>query len=355
MNTRKKILLLGDINSIHLQKWILGLKEDFQITVFSLDPIEEDQDCFGGVTIYTNDKKTTNKQGKLSYLKSIRRFRKLHKDLNPDFVHSHYATSYGLIGKLLNPNNFFISVWGSDVYEFPLKSFFHKTVLKWILNRADKLFSTSENMKVEAQKYTSNLIDVIPFGVDLHVFKPLNEKKYSGEFVIGTVKTLEKIYGIDRLIKSFSNFNKIFPNSKCLIYGRGSQELMLKELVADLGLQEVVEFRGFISHDEVPEVMAEFDVFCMLSLQESFGVAALEAAACGIPVIGSNVGGIPEVIENNVTGYLVDSIEEASKKMVYLSENPGICLKMKKNALDMVQEKYDWNKNLKLMTSHYLS
>ena len=86
MSKRKRILLLGDINSIHLQKWIVGLKNDFEIFVFSLDPIEANINGLENVQIFSNQKKTTNRKGKLSYLKSLKKFRKLHKEVKPDFV-----------------------------------------------------------------------------------------------------------------------------------------------------------------------------------------------------------------------------------------------------------------------------
>ena len=82
MIARKKILLLGDINSIHFQKWILGLKEDFELTIFSLDPLEVQSESLKNITIHTNESKTTNSLSKLAYLKSIRKYRRLHKKLN---------------------------------------------------------------------------------------------------------------------------------------------------------------------------------------------------------------------------------------------------------------------------------
>lgn len=353
MITRKKILLLGDINSIHLQKWILGLKSNYDLTVFSLDPLEVETEKLNGIALLTNSEKTTNKSSKLFYLKSIRYFRKLHKEIKPDFVHSHYATSYGLLGALLNPKSFYISVWGSDVYEFPQKSMIHKFVLKRLLNRATKLFSTSENMKLELQNYTSKEILVIPFGVNLADYKKIILKKPSKEFVVGTVKTLEKVYGIDRLIMSFAKFNNDFPQSKCIIYGKGTQEAYLRKMAMDLNISDKVEFKGFINHSDVPNAISKMDVFCILSRRESFGVSALEAAACGVPVIGANVGGIPEVIIDGKTGYLVDDIEMAYEKMIFLASNPLIREKMSINAKQMVEQKYDWNKSVELMIRHY--
>ncbi len=353
LSERKKILLLGDINSIHLRKWILGLKNDFDLTVFSLDPVVDETDALKGITIHTNAEKTTKTSGKLGYLKSIRHLRKIHRALKPDFVHSHYATSYGLIGALLQPETFYVSVWGSDVYDFPRKSVIHKLVLKWVFRRATKLFSTSGNMKLEIEKYTSKAVNVIPFGIDLDKFKNLQRKEKSNDFVVGTVKALEKVYGVNRLIESFAEFNKKYPSSRCIIYGKGSEEENLKKMSSELGMGDKIEFKGFIKHSEVSKAISEMDVFCILSIRESFGVAALEAAACKVPVIGSNVGGIPEVIIDNETGFLVDDAAETSEKILFLATNSEARIEMGKRGRQMVEEKYDWIKNVELMKSHY--
>lgn len=355
MSKRKRILLLGDINSIHLQKWIVGLKNDFEIFVFSLDPIEANINGLENVQIFSNQKKTTNRKGKLSYLKSLKKFRKLHKEVKPDFVHAHYATSYGLLGALLKPKKLFISVWGSDVYEFPKKSFIHKTVFKWTVNRANKLFSTSQNMKIELQKYTSKDINVIPFGIDLALFKKQKEKIQNDTFVIGTIKSLEKIYGIDTLLNVFAKFRKKVPNSKCIIYGKGSEGDSLIQLAKKLKIENEVEFKGFIINNEVPKAISQMDVFCVLSRQESFGVAAVEAAACEIPVIASNIGGLPEVVVNNETGFIVDNdVEQIVNKLFDLYSDSSLRNKMGQNGNTFVSNNYDWKENVETMKSFYI-
>ena len=355
MSKRKRILLLGDINSIHLQKWILGLKNDFEITVFSLDPIEAKIAGLENVQIYSNEKKTTNRKGKLAYLKSLKRFKKLHREVNPDFVHAHYASSYGLLGALLKPKRFFISVWGSDVYEFPKRSFIHKAVFKWVINKTSKLFSTSKSMKIELQKYTSKDINVIPFGIDLSLFKEPEKKNQDKTFVIGTIKSLEKIYGIDILLNAFSEFRKKVPNSKCIIYGKGTEENGLKELAQKLNIESDVEFKGFIVNNEVPKAISQLDVFCVLSRQESFGVAAVEASACGVPIVAANVGGLPEVVIDNETGFIVEhDIEQIVNKLFELYSNSELRIKMGQNGNSFVSNHYDWKENVETMKSFYI-
>ena len=109
---------------------------------------------------------------KLSYFRTISQAKALIKEVNPDIVHAHYASSYGTICSFACKRPYYLSVWGSDVYEFPQKSFLHKAILKRSLDKATWIMSTSRAMAVETHKYTSKEIAITPFGVDMSLFNP---------------------------------------------------------------------------------------------------------------------------------------------------------------------------------------
>jgi L-malate glycosyltransferase len=353
-----KIIILGDVNSIHIRKWVLGLMNDFDITIFSLDPIpinEIENHPLKDVRLISNKEKTANQKGKIAYLRTYWKFRKAYKEIQPDIVHAHYATGYGLFGRLLRPKKLFISAWGSDVYMFPKSSFFHKFLFKWIIKGADQLFSTSHDMKRELEIYTSKSIEVVPFGIDLNAFnRTSSEIIENKKFIVGTIKSLEAVYGIDQLIESYALFQKEFPNSECHIYGVGSQEENLKLLAAKLGLEDTVIFKGYIDNTIVPSVLSSFDIFCVLSRRESFGVAVIEASACQVPIIATNVGGLPEVVKHEETGYLIEAdVHEASRIMKELANDAELRKRLGKNGREFVETHYDWTKNLESMKYFY--
>ena len=232
---------------------------------------------------------------KLSYLKVIKQLKKINREFNPDIIHAHYATSYGLLGTFLNHKSFLISVWGTDVYSFPKQSWLKKQILKYNLRKAKAIFSTSPDMAKETALYTKKQIHVVAFGIDIEKFKPI-EKEESSRITIGIIKTLEDVYGVNFLIDAFAIIEKKKKyDVELLIVGKGNKMPILQNQVKALGLKHV-KFVGQIRHELVPEYFSKMDIVVIPSLQESFGVAAVEASACQKPIVVSNVGGLPDVV-----------------------------------------------------------
>lgn len=354
MHSKKRLFLLGDINSIHLKKWILELCGDFDIAVFSFNPLIDqdllDQCTTNEIEIFTPDNK---KSSKLSYFLRLKALKKAYKSFQPNIVHAHYATSYGFFGAQLKAENYIVSVWGSDVFDFPRKSSMHKALIKYVFRKAKTILSTSSIMAEEIQLYTKKKVLITPFGIDVNKFKPRVKK--TENFIVGTVKSLEKIYGIDYLLEAFSIFHKNFPNSECHIYGRGSQLQELKSLANKLGVEESVKFKGYIDNDSVPEVLNGFDVFCALSREESFGVAVLEASSCGVPVVVNNIGGFKEVVKDRITGFIVNASNssQVADQLSFLANNKEERQKLGEKGREYVEANYSWTKSAQIMQDIY--
>lgn len=363
-----RVLLLSDAYSIHTIKWAKSLSErNIAICIFSLSINENDypyeDNCNISVFSYedNNTKSRESNFSKLSYLKSLSYLKKVVEDFKPDIVHAHYASSYGMLGALLDFHPYIISVWGSDVFDFPNITFLHNLALKYNLSKADKILSTSNVMAIETKKYTNKDVVVTPFGIDLEKFKPLEVDSLFSEddIVIGTIKTLEEKYGIEYLIRAFAIVKRRHRELplKLLIVGDGSLRNKLEELTINLGIAEDAIFTGKIKHDLVPKYanMLSVSVSVSVSNSESFGVAIIEASACGIPVVVSNVGGLPEVVEDTVTGYVVPvrNPEETADAIEKLILDDELKARMGKAGRERVKQLYDWNKNVDQMISIY--
>lgn len=353
MTSKKKILLLAPPNSIHTIKWANEIfKRGFDVTVFGLSASCHSA-YLDGIEILSFQVPTRfinygfGSIVKLYYLLSIPKLIKVIKSEKPDIIHAHYASSYGLLGSLVNFHPFIVSVWGDDVFSFPKQSFIHKSVFKFILKRTDCILSTSYFMACEIKKYSAKEIVVIPFGVDTEVFKPtdIGKRKFEG-IVIGTIKGLEFQYGIDFLIKTFNFLVNKHPKLplQLLIVGKGSLENQLKELGKNLGIEDKIIFTGHIDNSEISAFHNMIDIFISLSI-ESFGVSVIEAQSCGKPVVVSNKGGVPEVIENCVTGFAVPrkdlaKVSDAIEKLIF---DLHLRREMGNNGRKRVLENYEIN------------
>jgi len=189
-------------------------------------------------------------------------------------------------------------------------------------------------------------IKVIHVGVDTKLFKPMKSNEQhltSGKVKILTVARLHKYKGLDYLIKAMSTVHEEMPDAKLYILGKGPEEQNLRNLVKNLALEDVIEFiKTPIPNHEMPEVYAECDVYIQPSIIEPFGIAVLEAMACGKPVIGAKVGGMMDTIVDGETGFLVNSKDsKALANQIRALNDEKLRKKLGKNARERAVEHFD--------------
>ncbi len=365
----KRILLLADINSPHIQKWAGSLSEHFHIGVFSIGKSYThwheglanfelfDEHGFKTDIFY---KKTFEK---IAMLRLIPSLRKTIRKFKPDIVHAHYATSYGFLGFFSGFHPFWISVWGADVYDFPAEGIVQKRILISNLKNADRIFSTSNAMAAQTRKFTKKIVDTVPFGINTNVFKPLQAKKPEdgSPLIIGMVKTMQEKYGVEYLIRAFKIVREKMPDRalKLLLVGGGPQRDYLENLTQQLDLSGDVTFTGEIPFSKIVEYHNKLDIAVYPSTldSESFGVSILESGACEKPVIVSDVAGLKEVVVMDVTGIIVprknaDAVADAILKLI---EDENLRHTLGKNGRAHVQKEYEWSYCLQLMIEKYNS
>lgn len=370
MIKRIKVLLLASASSAHTIKWANGLQSrECEVTILSLNSYFDLYQYSQGIRIESIDiprNVLSSKFGsieKLVYLKALPKLKRLLLQIQPNILHAHYASSYGLLGALSGYHPYLISIWGADIFTFPQNSIFHRYLLKFILKRGDSILSTSNFMRSEIKKFTKKKIQVTPFGIDVKKFRPIEVDSIfsKGNIVIGTIKGLEEQYGIEYLIKAFKKLSDKYFNLplKLLIVGGGSLEYNLKQLAEDLGLNDNVRFTGYVQYDSIEKYHNMLDVYVALSIidDESFGVAILEACACAKPVVVSRVGGLPEIVEENVTGFIVPprNIQMAADAIEKLLLDKELRNKMGSEGMRLVQRYYNFETNLNQMLDIYNS
>ncbi len=359
-----KIVLLASASSIHTIRWANGLSEaGLQVHLISQHPLLEPLQS--GVKSYF-----FSHRGVLGYFTMVPEVRKLLRQLQPDLVNAHYASGYGTTARLVNYHPWLLSVWGSDVYDFPYKSPLHRWLVTRNLLSADRVASTSHSMAKQTHSLCPQIADIAatPFGVDLPQFAQA-ARAAGGEpghrLTIGTVKTLAPKYGIDTLIRAFALLRSQLeaqtpacPQKLHLrLIGDGPQRAELQQLAKDLGITDCTTFVGRVSHTQVPQELARIDIFAALSRldSESFGVAAIEAGAAGLPVIVSDVGGLPEVVLHNQTGLVVPKNDPAlaAAALLRLVQDPGLRERLGSAGLQHVKNNYAWSACIQTMIEVY--
>lgn len=347
MNPRR-LILLAEASSPHTARWAQTLTlRGWDVRVVSLRP-----GAIEGVEVHCGPRAWGPK---IAYLAAVPSVKALIRHLRPAIVHAHYATSYGLLGALSGFRPLVVSTWGSDVFDFPRRGPIHRALLSWSLRAADALTATSEALAAETGKYAPGRdVSVVPFGVDLGAYRPEPE---TAEPAIGCLKHLERIYGQDVLMRAFALVRAARPDSpvRLRLAGSGSQRDALDRLAMDLGIADRVDFAGRIPTADIPAFMSGLAVFAMPSRAESFGVAAVEAAASGRPVVASRVGGLPEVVADGETGILVPPEDPArlAEALVTLLDDAVLRQRMGQAGRKLVETRYDWNANVSRMEEIY--
>lgn len=205
----------------------------------------------------------------------------------------------------------------------------------FVYRKADFCIAASRAIKKNFEEVGVKKIEIIPNGIDMERFEGLQQKPHD-RFTVITVARLEKVKGVEYLIGAAENF-------RLLIIGDGSERKRLEGLASELSREENVEFFGQVSNEKIPEYLMEANCFCLPSLKEGFGIAVLEAQAAGLPVIGTKVGGILDIIEDGKNGLLVEpgSAEEIQKAVARIQSNPKMAEALVKNAKEGLK-KYNW-------------
>lgn len=348
-----RICLLADAQNPHTARWsAFFYAQGHDVRVVSFRRAE-----LSGVQVHSFS--WGNSLGKMRYLFYLIAIRRLVHHLQPDILHAHHATSYGLAGALCNWHPYLIHTWGRDVLDFP-RYRIYRALVSFNLRQADLITCTSQVMAqaVERMAQPKTPIHVVPFGVDLTHFRPRPYPKSPTEpLVIGVVKSLEKLYGIEYLLQAFVSLCSQNGDLRLLIVGDGTQRSALESLASELEIAESTRFVGRIPHDQVIRYLHKMDIFVVPSLQESFGVAAVEAAAAGLPVLASNVGGLPEVVVDGKTGFLVPpaDVEALSGRLSQLIADSALRQRMGQAGRDFIKAHYDWQVNAAQMESLYQS
>lgn len=261
-----------------------------------------------------------------------------------DLVQAHWIIPQGIIQSLFR-KKFIVTSHGTDIMS--MNNWLMKKIKGHCLRKAGAVTVVSEALKEKALSICKlENIHVISMGCDTHSFgiqyRIDNYFNQKDKRVVLFVGRLVEIKGVTYLIEAMRQLD-----AKLIIVGSGPLEKQLKKQAKDMG--DKVQFLGSRTHEELRTIYASADVFVAPSIttedgaKEGFGLVIIEAMSSGLPVIGSDSGGISEIVVNGENGFLVEekNVHDLRSKIRYLLENPSIYQKLKEGAIKTSQ-KYDY-------------
>ncbi len=268
-----------------------------------------------------------------------------------DLLHVHYAIPHAsaayMAKQILKSEGIVIPVvttlHGTDI-TLVGKDPSYEPVVTFSINQSDGVTAVSEDLRRETYEHfkIDIDIDVIPNFIDLDKFKKQKKDHFkkaicpNGEALVVHTSNFRKVKRIGDVIQIFANIHKEIP-SKLLMIGDGPERAKAEAMSKELNIENDVRFLGKL--EAIEEVLSVADLFLMPSEKESFGLAALEAMACEVPLISSNAGGLPELNVQGITGFMSDvgNVDDMSRKALFILDKANLPT-FKENALKRAKE-----------------
>ena len=263
-----------------------------------------------------------------------------------EVLHVHYAIPHAyaayMAQKMLEEEQIYVPIvttlHGTDITLVGSHPFY-KPAVTFSINKSDAVTSVSQSLKEDTLRLfdIKNDIHVIPNFIDTikykHDFTDCQRGMMAeeNERIITHISNFREVKQIPDVVKVFYNIQKEIP-AKLMMVGEGPEREPAERLCEELGISDKVVFFG--NSNEIDKILCFSDLFLLPSITESFGLAALEAMASGVPVISSNTGGIPEVNVHGVSGYLseVNDVDDMSKNALFILKDNARLLEFKHNA-----------------------
>ena len=274
------------------------------------------------------------------------------KEANLDVLHVHYAiphASAALLAKMILAEEgrnipVITTLHGTDITLVGREATY-EPVVSWSINNSDAVTAVSESLRLDTLQHFKirRDIDVIPNFIDFTRFNKQPKEHFkkaiapNGEKILVHTSNFRKVKRVEDVVSVFCIVNQSIP-SKLLMIGDGPERSHIEKMSREMACSDKITFLG--KQEAVEEILSVCDLFVLPSESESFGLAALEAMACEVPVISSNTGGIPEVNINGVTGYMsnVGDVEDMAANALKILANDETLLQFKHNSLEQAKK-----------------
>jgi glycosyltransferase involved in cell wall biosynthesis len=303
----------------------------------------------------------------LSYFRVYLRFCRLLKECKPDIVHAGFAQTCGLMAAASGFHPFLLTPLGTDIFVYPERSTFVKLVTRYVIKHADMLACDSQTMlravaRLSARSRKDTLL--IPWGVDLERFAPNRAQRdatrkdigWEDKQIVIITRNFHPVYAIEDFVSSLPTVFAALPDARALFIGDGPLLPRIKSLANGLSISHRVRFVGRIANDDMPNYLNAADLYVSSSLSDSTSVSLLEAFACALPVVVTDVPTNLEWVKNEDNGLVVprgspEKLSEAIVKLLQVDPDERILIGQR-NAR-VARERADWDHNFETLWTAY--
>ncbi len=349
-----KICLLSNALSIHTRRWMNWLKEnshEVHLISYRYGEIRgADFTCFP----LDSDNCLCKS---FHFLNTLREIRRRIWEIKPDILHAHYITSYGLLGILSRYKPLIASAWGSDLFVDSKKSFLHRYIIKRVIKKADLITVMANHMLPRVRELGGDIGKTIKvtLGVNIEKFNINGRKTNYGKTVIISNRVFEKEQNIQYIINSLPYLISKRDDTEIRFYGDGSLRGHCENLVKRLGIQSNVNFFGIVDHDRMADCLKQAHVYVSTSTSEGDHVSLMEAMACGLFPVVSDIPANREWVENGKNGFLVPLNDGKcfAQKIIEAIEKQTLREKAEKYNFELVKSRVGLGNDLKLLEEYY--
>ena len=290
--------------------------------------------------------------------------RRMVNKIKPNILHSHYVGTYGYLGAISGFHPLIISAWGSDVLIAPKRSKIHRFLTEYSLRKADRIICVSPTLREEIIKLgaSPNKIEITPIGVDTQKFSPrlrdealLRTLEIDESPVVISTRSLKPFYDVRTLVQAIPLVLARIPQARFVIAGTGEQQGDLKELARDLGASDSTKFVGWVPPAELPAYLSSADIYVSSSLSDGTSISLLEAMACGLAPIVTDIPANRPWINEGENGLLftVRDYKTLASKIINLLHNQEMREDFGRTSREIVQKKAEQQTEMEKMDSIY--
>ena len=293
----------------------------------------------------------------------VDQLREIIHQVNPDILHAGPIQSCGFLSALTGFSPLITMSWGSDILVDSEKDFLWRWVTDYTLNKTSVLLGDCQAVKMKAIQFgfSENRIVLFPWGIDLRQYQPGKNLQFrerlgwADKFVLLSNRSWERLYGVEIIAKAFVAAAKSKTDLRLILLGSGSQKKEITKIFEEAGMIDRVHFGGVVAQKNLPDYLHAADLYLSASFSDGSSVSLMEALACGLPVLVSDIPGNQEWIDQDQNGWIFQTgnVENLKNSILEIYKTQYKLPIISQEARKTAEKKANWEDNFQKLLFAY--